>query len=1769
MNLPERFGWLTLLLVLLHAGPAMSQRSQPYKLYLRSGTISPAPNLENIALQARQSRVVQDTAPRLVIIQFYDIPKQETVQMLAGGGIRLLEYVPDFAYTASVTPGWDAGLLKTASVRAVIDIEPRYKIEPALLGANIPPHAVKEAGTVDVRVNFIQGVSIDGIKNDLSAMGVRLISDGLAAYQVLEVRAGTGALESLAGLSWVQYIEAVPPVEELLNDKSEAGTRANVLASGLPGQRGLTGEGVVVGIGDSGNLLEHIDIRTRLVSNEPESTYWHGVHVTGTAAGGGIINEKYKGYAPKASLIKRSNSEIWKQATVLTRDYGMVITTNSYGGSLCPDFGSYTFDSYMLDRQANELPNLQHVFAAGNSGLEASCGFFPAGYGNVIGGNISSKNVVTVGRTGTNGLIHASSSRGPTLDGRIKPEIIAPGTSIYSTIPTNTYASASGTSMAAPAVSGGLALLYQRYRQLNGGSNPKNMLMKAVLLNGAYDRGLAGPDFTYGFGVMNLLRSVDMLEKGRYFNGRIANQAKDGFEITVPANTAQVKVMLYWNDPAPATISGPKSLVNDLDLKVIRGVNTEVLPVFPRPAAPQDLAAPGIDSLNNVEQIVLDAPAAGNYVINVVGKKVPSGPQEYFVVYDVIENSSVLTNPVGGERFTKNDVIDISWDNYGSPNSTYAVAYSLNDGANWTTLSPSVPEFTNQLSWTIPDASTTTAKVRIIRNGTGVVKESAAFTIMNVPVISLSANQCESYAAVQWTAVSGATDYEVMRMKGNEMRSVGTTTDTKYVLSGLSRDSTYYISVRARINGVPGRRAVAISRKPDSGNCQGIISDGDLAVETIISPSKSGRLLTSGSLPEAQVVKVALKNLDDQPVTQSFQVGYALGNGATHWETVDTDIPAFGSLDYAFNQTINLQAAGAYSLAVSVKLEGDQVAANNQKSISIRQLANAPVTLPFTDNLETLNAEEVSANTMGIGGSDRYDFSQERDLGRVRTTTDPVLAYSGSKSFTIDANNAANSSYPTTLEATYNLASYHADRDEVRLAFRYRMYAAPTSAWPLRVYVRGKDTDPWLPALESASIPYFAKDNNYALAAVEVSDVLKRSGQDFSTSFQVKWEQSFRYRTQTDGATIDDIRLYKAAGDLEIARVTASSTPSCDVNGYQEYSIQVKNNSSDDYFKMPFEAQINGRLIDIGQVPVVRAGRDTVINFSFSSTYFLNSDREVKILLKRAFDTNTGNDFATTTAKAAQVITAYPYLQDFENGQGGWYVGDAAALWRFGKPASGRVTEAASGSNAWIASPAAGSESTSYLYSPCFAMSGMAQPALSFSVSIDLAACAGGNCDIAYVEYNVSGNTWMRLGGMNSGTNWYNARQENADAWNVQDYTRWHVATVPVPNYFPSGYVRFRFVLKSKSASGRSGIAIDDIHIYDSQAMVYASNTQDNTTMTADLFGDQWIPYKLYNSMLVAINPHGQSMGQVSVKTYLDNGPMRIQSRQYYLGRNFTITTADARYAQPVGVRLYITDEETERLINAPEKAGIARPGSAYDLTITKYSGENEDGNIANNGSVAWSFLTKSEVKKVPYAQGYYLEFSVKSFSEFWFAKEFVGPGTPLPVKLASISVTPVEHTARLDWATAEEENVRHFEIQRSSDARTWTALPGQVPAVGEGGHRYQAIDPSPSGGINYYRLKMVDMDDTFAYSQIVSADFGTEASVTLFPNPVTDRLNIRTAGRRLTRVRLHSLSGQEVMSGGEGTQSMDVSRLTSGVHWVSIQYADGSRSNHKIIIVH
>lgn len=1720
---------------------AYAQEKAAPRLYLRNSTIIPENNIINAHAGHVNARKTDGDEQVFIIIQFNGIPSEADKATLQSADITLLEYIPENAYTAVANKGINMAALQNTNARSVVFLNPEQKIQPILLTGNIPEYATHGTDKVDVNISFPHSFSSEEIVQNLSQTGIEIISDALKAYQIMEVRIAKDSLRAFTRFPWIQYIELIPQPEEPLLDKSTTATRANVLHSTKLGGYNLTGEGVVIGIGDYGNPRLHADVRARIISDVPMASAAHGQHMTGIAAGAGIINEKYKGYAPKALVVSREHSEIWKNAASLVRDFNMVATNNSYapgeGGGGCPGFGSYTFYSYVLDRQAFELPFLQHVFAVGNSGLAAPCNGFPGGFGNVLGEYMSAKNVITVGQTYTDGLIYPTSSKGPVQDGRIKPDLTAPGTSIVSTVPVNSYQGGTGTSMAAPAVVGGLALLYQRYRQLNNQNNPKNALMKALLCNGAADHGLGGPDYSYGFGNMNLLRSVTMLDKKQYFSGTLAHKASQLHQISVPANTAELKVMLYWNDPAPSILAGGKTLVNNLNLTLTPDGSPAKLPLFPLASNPETAAVMGVDSVNNVEQIVIEKPAAGNYSLKVLAEKIPDGTQEYFLVYDIIENATTITYPVGAERLSKGDVINISWDSYGNKTSTFSVQYSLNNGESWTPINGNVAANLRQLTWTVPDAATRLAKIRIVQNETGLTRDSDVFTILGTPALSLSSAQCEGYASIQWTAVPGATEYEVMMLNGEQMRPVAKTTELKYLFTGLSPDSTYIFSVRARKDTISGRRSVAVSRRPDSGTCAGTISDKDLKLESITLPAESGRMFTSTSLSATQKITVRIRNIDDQTTTGVVEVGYAIGSGdpAMHWETLSSPVPGGGSLDYTFQKEANMLTPGIYPLKILVKYSGDPVETNNMLARTFKQLSNAVLTMPYFENFESVPAQQIFADKEEVVGADAYVFSKFTTDGRLRTFAEPVAAYSGSKALTVDAQNILVTPNQNVITGTYNLSKYQIGSDELRLTFRYKING-PEHNKAYSVQIRGSENDHWDTAYRLYSRDGEATDKGFSLASIELSEILKQNSQQYSTSFQVKWQLEADYNDPQDGLILDDISIFKAVSDLAITEITAPDITPCDYGEQNQLSLVVKNNGNSDCYNVPVRYAGNQSANYAGWIPFIRAGESIKVSYAYPYDVFVTGTHNFSVWVEKANDTNHHNDTVRVVLHTAEQITQFPYHQDFENGEGGWYSAGVNNSWQFGTPNAPKTKGAASGSNAWKTGLTGNynNNELSYLYSPCFNIPFMENPTLSFSTSIDFASCQSGVCDMAYVEFNV-GNGWQRLGLRNAETNWYTAESEGSGVWSVQDYTRWHVSTNPLPIHSYQT-IRFRFVVKTDGQNIREGIAIDDIHIYDLHQEIFAQAPGSVKMEQAGLIPNSWNFFSQDNRLLAAINPHTQDLGMVSLQTFLVDGAIKNNNGQHYMNRNFTISTTNKNLADFVSVRLYFTDKETEKLIGAPAVHGVEKPQSAYDLGITKYSGANEDGDLMNNGNFTWSFYPKSAVTKVPFGQGYYLEFMTKTFSEFWFSKEYAGTGTPLPVELISFSAKKINAAdgsdhVRLDWRTASEKSFSHFEIQRAQGSQEmlrneFTTI-GTLPGAGHSSveNIYTFTDRSDKlNQIFYYRLAMIDTDKSIRYSAVRAVNFQQHHAWSVFPNPSEGKFNIEFKAEKGENMRFNVL---------------------------------------------
>jgi len=1716
---------------------------------LKSGSVTPVENITTDGLDELNRHLNWQNGKSAVVLQFDKIPTAQQREELSKAGITLLDYVSGNAYSASITGKPDPFIYRKFHIISAFQLSPKQKMQNGLAAGIIPSWASKGAGLVEVWISYIKSFSFDEVKQALQHKGYYISFDDYRAYNVAGLLVPRVQLEELAALPFVEYVQPAPHGDQKLNLISRTNARANVLnAPALSGGFDLKGENVTVGVGDDADPQYHIDFTGRLINRAGASPYLHGTHVTGTVGGAGNILEDYRGYAPRSTIVAQLFSGILSNAATYVSDYNMVVTNNSYGDIAgdCAYAGTYDLISRIVDLQAEALPHLQHVFAAGNDGT-SSCSPYPAAFKTVLGSYQSAKNVLVVGSLEKDFSVSSFSSRGPVKDGRTKPEIMSYGRFLISTYPNNTYGYSSGTSMAAPGVSGGLVLLYQRYRQLNAGADPDNGLMKALMCNGANDLGNAGVDYTYGYGAMNLLRSVDMMNNGRYLTASLANGANNNHIISVPANTARLKVMLYWNDPAAAAFAGT-TLVNDLDLELTDPSSAVHYPwlLDTVPGNVGNAATTGADHMNNMEQVVITNPASGNYTVTVKGTSVTqSPPQKYYLVYDIVPVSTLLTYPVGGETWTPGETVTILWESYGDPVNPFTVEYSTDNGGNWTVINNNVAAGLRQLDWVVPSVATHQALVRITRNGTALVSTSQPFTIIGVPAATLSATQCEGYISLDWAAVTGATDYEVYRLIGNEMSPVATTAGTNYMFSGLSPDTTYWVSVRARVNGSGGKRAAALGRQPNSGTCAGTISDNDLQMDSILTPV-SGRIATSTALTASTPVQVRIKNLDDASVT-GFDIRYAVNGGAWNTETVNTPVAGGAYYTHVFAATYDFSAPGNYVLTAEVinQAATDPVTANNMLVDTIKQIANDPVTLPFTDDLESAVEASYYRNLTGVNGIERYDYTRTFYQGRLSTGLNTGLAYSGNRSLLLDLdgyNPGGNTNYVT---GTYNLNSVNTAVQDIRFDVQYKQHGDSISNPANAIWIRGDDTQPWIEAFRLSNNhnePGFFKK----IPSIEVSDLLTANGQAFSSSFQVRFGQFGLVRISDNfgfhGNSFDDIRLYEVMDDMQMIAIDTPAVNSCGLSSTTPVRIQVRNASSAALNNIPVKFSVDGGPYVTESVPSV--GGESTASFTFSATADLSAPGAhiLQVIVSYPSDDFPDNDTLSVDLINSPVINTFPYLQNFEADNGYWYATGTNSSWAYGTPASTKIKRAASGSKAWKTGLSGNYNNMelSYLYSPCFDISGMTSPSLSFSVALDFEDCGATLCDGAYVEYSADGITWMRLGTSGAGTNWYNKAYAGNNLWSVENYTRWHVATMALPNGFSS--LRLRFVITSDPFVTREGMAIDDIHIYDNTEGIYDGATMGAPVTQTVSGGTDWIDFTSGGKRIASLQPDNLILGNTDVQAYINTGAVRNDGTQYYHDRNITIKPANTSLADSVTVRFYFLDTETENLINATGCSTCTKPSMAYELGVSKFTHSTksvENGTISDNTGGAWLFISPDEVTKVPYDKGYYAEFKVKDFSEFWLNNGGLDNLTPLPVELVSFTARKLNgQDVLVEWRTGSEYNVDHFEIEvakgNSGFQNGSYSVVGTVNSAGNtaSGNSYRFTDgETVKSGTRYYRLKIVDRDGSFAYSLIRPVVFESELKWDIYPNPSSGLFNFvyQLNSNEQVELKVFDVSGRQI----------------------------------------
>ena len=369
-------------------------------------------------------------------------------------------------------------------------------------------------------------------------------------------------------------------------------------------------------------------------------------------------------------------------------------------------FGFYDDYTQGFDRIAYNAPYYTIVFAAGNSRGETGPAIGGTYYGyrsrtdqtfvnqgprpSAISSNAgydimpfpaNAKNLITVGAVTPLPFGPASrqdvaiadySSWGPTDDGRIKPDLVGNGNDVLSTTNTGTtdYLTLSGTSMAAPNVTGSLYLLQEYYAQTNQGSFMRSATLKALACHTAFDGGNTGPDYIYGWGLLNTRKAAQVITDNggkSIISETVLQQGQTQVFKVIASGNGVLAATIAWTDPegavtADGTINDrtPK-LVNDLDLRVTDG-STTYMPWVLNPDQPAAAAQKSDNIRDNIEQVLVEGATPGKtFTITVTHKRtLQSGVQAYAMVVTGSGGSAYCTSAPASSADSKITAFSLS-----------------------------------------------------------------------------------------------------------------------------------------------------------------------------------------------------------------------------------------------------------------------------------------------------------------------------------------------------------------------------------------------------------------------------------------------------------------------------------------------------------------------------------------------------------------------------------------------------------------------------------------------------------------------------------------------------------------------------------------------------------------------------------------------------------------------------------------------------------------------------------------------------------------------------------------------------------------------------------------------------------------------------------------------------------------------------------------------------------------------------------------------------
>jgi len=665
---------------------------RPYEISLRSRQFTPQAGVEPALVQS-EIRMAGSKEGRIhMLLQLYDAPTPDDLAKLRSEGIELLSYVPHNAWFASAPVNDLTTKLASSALADIVRwagiIRPEDKMPADIWDGRIGSWAVTEDGYVRLAVSFFDDVSLEATDPIITRYG-GIIEGKITHSNKVLILLEPDKIRAIASEDVVRWLDQVPPPPTTSNDGIRAAVNANQIQA-VP--YGLSGQGVTIGIWDGGAVdWNHDDFKrpdgtSRVISRTHYPIADHATHVAGTMGGNGARSQaaggtdrQWRGIAPNVAIVSYDFDDPINDYNEAIQTYHIDLSQNSWGRCIadtyigngpcgdysiwisnCSDYGDYRYLAPDFDRIVTEQ-RIPIIFAAGNERDDEDCGMDPhqpfINYHTVTPPG-SAKNTIVVGATNSeDDSMTSFSSWGPVDDGRLKPEVVAPGCerepirdnnvytrTIWSTLPGNRYGGMCGTSMAAPVVSGISALLIEQYRRTYG-DNPWPSTVKALLVQSAHDLNDGtswynpGPDYASGYGLVDAKAAVDLVRAQAIRQDTIdVDDEIDVFSVWVMTGTTQVKFTLAWDDPA-AVENANSTLINDLDLLVIDPNGDSYHAWVLEPMTPTLDATTGWNDKDNLEQVLVSDPTGlppGKWEIWVWGWDVQQGPQDYSLVSEML-----------------------------------------------------------------------------------------------------------------------------------------------------------------------------------------------------------------------------------------------------------------------------------------------------------------------------------------------------------------------------------------------------------------------------------------------------------------------------------------------------------------------------------------------------------------------------------------------------------------------------------------------------------------------------------------------------------------------------------------------------------------------------------------------------------------------------------------------------------------------------------------------------------------------------------------------------------------------------------------------------------------------------------------------------------------------------------------------------------------------------------------------------------------------------